>query len=202
MVNGKIYVGCHATNNIDDGYMGSGRRLESAKKKYGIENFKKEILSFHETTEEMLAEEKRIVDEEFLKRPDVYNLQLGGGGGFCLWHKRNAKKFHRDGWKAMNDKLKAEGRKQNPWKRGKTLKQIDHLKKIQMLAVESAWTEESAAKRKDSFNRIEHQRGSKNSQFGTCWVCSKSEVLKIPQSELEKFLSRGFSRGRVVRCTE
>ena len=70
------------TKDMDDGYMGSGRRLANAKKKYGIENFKKEILSFHETPEEMLAEEKRLVTEEFLGRNDVYNLTVGGKGSW------------------------------------------------------------------------------------------------------------------------
>jgi hypothetical protein len=81
-VNGKIYIGCHITKNVDDGYMGSGKRLAYAKKKYGVENFKKEILSFHESPEEMLAEEVRLVNEEFLGRANVYNLTCGGRGSW------------------------------------------------------------------------------------------------------------------------
>lgn len=43
-LNNKFYYGVHSTSNIDDGYMGSGKRLGYAKNKYGLENFEKEIL--------------------------------------------------------------------------------------------------------------------------------------------------------------
>ena len=82
LVNNKIYVGKHITTNLDDGYMGSGKLIQLAEKKYGLDNFKKEIVCFCESEEELNQKEAEIVNEEFLKRDDVYNLKLGGDGGW------------------------------------------------------------------------------------------------------------------------
>ena len=71
LINGKFYIGAHKTKNINDNYMGSGIGITRAIKKYGIENFDKEILYVLESEEEMYALEKEIVNEEFKKRDDT-----------------------------------------------------------------------------------------------------------------------------------
>ena len=53
LVTGDIYVGQHTTSNLDDGYMGSGKILIRAIKKYGVENFRKEIQGFYEDKDEL-----------------------------------------------------------------------------------------------------------------------------------------------------
>lgn len=82
LLNDKIYVGVHKTNDINDDYMGSGTRIKQAIEKYGLENFEKTILKECKTEKEMFALEAEIVNDEFLLRNDTYNLKLGGNGGW------------------------------------------------------------------------------------------------------------------------
>jgi len=79
LINNKIYVGAHKTTNPDDSYLGSGVYLKRCIKKYGKENFKKEVLFIFETEKEALIKESEIVDENFVKSKETYNLKLGGG---------------------------------------------------------------------------------------------------------------------------
>lgn len=62
LVNGKMYIGQHMTDNLDDGYMGSGLHLTRAIKKYGKANFSKEWLMFCEDEEELNYMERVFVD--------------------------------------------------------------------------------------------------------------------------------------------
>lgn len=83
-INGSIYVGIHATDNINDGYMGSGLLIRRAIKKYGIENFVKIILFEGNSYQELLDKETEIVTTEFINREDTYNLREGGNGSAAL----------------------------------------------------------------------------------------------------------------------
>ena len=76
--NSHYYYGVHNTDNLDDGYMGSGKRLQYAYKKYGIENFTKEILKMFQTSEEAFLYEAEVVTEELVKDDACYNCELGG----------------------------------------------------------------------------------------------------------------------------
>lgn len=88
--NGKTYVGVHSTNNIDDGYIGCGiycfgsakgkQRFHRAVRKYGYTAFRRYILSFYDTYDEALEEEKYIVNESWAKDSSNYNTALGGKG--------------------------------------------------------------------------------------------------------------------------
>lgn len=82
MINGKIYVGVHKTKNMGDGYMGSGKLITAAIKKYGEENFTKTIMQSFDNSEDMFRVEKEVVTGEFIARIDTYNLRRGGHGGF------------------------------------------------------------------------------------------------------------------------
>lgn len=58
--------------------MGSGTLLHKAYKKYGIENFNKEILKYFTTRKELVEYEENIVNEVVIKDNNSYNINLGG----------------------------------------------------------------------------------------------------------------------------
>lgn len=81
LVNGKYYIGAHSTDKLDDGYIGSGKILKKAIEKYGIENFKREIISFCDSKKEMFLLEKELLHDNW-KNEICYNVKPGGLGGW------------------------------------------------------------------------------------------------------------------------
>lgn len=75
---GKYYIGVHSTENMNDGYLGSGVGIRRARKKYGDEVIDKEILSFADSREELLEMERAAVTREVVTDPLSYNMTLGG----------------------------------------------------------------------------------------------------------------------------
>jgi hypothetical protein len=88
MINSKIYIGVHRTDNIDDGYMGSGSVLRRAIKKYGIHNFNKKILYQCDSYKEALEIEESIVTLEFIECDNNYNIKVGGMG-HCVFSQKH-----------------------------------------------------------------------------------------------------------------
>ena len=88
LINNKIYIGVHSTDILDDGYLGKGSLIVKAVKKYGKENFKRDILKFFNTREEAFEEERKLVDKDFILLESNYNLKTGGEGG-AMYGKRN-----------------------------------------------------------------------------------------------------------------
>lgn len=89
--NSKIYIGVHKTENPTqfDGYLGCGiysynkkfkadTAFKAAVKKYGSDNFIRTTISIKNTEEEAYALEQVLVDKNFVKRRDTYNMTVGG----------------------------------------------------------------------------------------------------------------------------
>lgn len=111
-VNGKMYIGQHITDDLDDGYLGSGTVIRRAVAKYGEECFTKEWLEFTDNKADLDYLERMYVNEEWLARPDTYNLKLGGVGS--AWY---GKKMSME----LRKKLSEAHRGQRAWNKGKKM---------------------------------------------------------------------------------
>ena len=60
-ITGKYYIGMHSTNNIDDGYLGSGQLLWKSIKKYGKDSHKFEVLELLQSRQELAEKEKQMI---------------------------------------------------------------------------------------------------------------------------------------------
>ena len=84
-INHKTYIGQHKYFKsllVDDGYMGSGSYLRKAQKKYGIENFSKEIITIAMSRSEANVLEKYYIAKERKENTyGCYNIADGGQGG-------------------------------------------------------------------------------------------------------------------------
>lgn len=88
LINNKMYIGKHKSQSFDINYYGSGKILKQAISKYGIENFKNEILYKADSNEELNIYEKRYIKEyrEKFGRQNLYNIANGRDGG-DIFHK-------------------------------------------------------------------------------------------------------------------
>lgn len=110
MLDGKQYIGDHSTDNIDDGYLGSGVYLQRAIKKLGKNSFKREILEFFDDKLSAVnSQEKYILMYDTLS-PKGYNISPKGGYGMpgSFLSEESKKKI------GEKNKLNLKGRKQTP----------------------------------------------------------------------------------------
>lgn len=192
LLNGKIYVGIHKTNNLEDGYMGSGINIKKAIRKYGVSNFKKEYLAIFDKPEEMYEMESFIVSEEFTSNNETYNISLGGNGG---WDSVNSKisleeKIERGKWLGNT-----YGSKAGSW--------TNYEKRIHV------WNTVPLERRKDigrkmglkygGFNKSDQEQIKERlekikhidlTKFG--WVKKVAEILEISHTQVRRFIRKYY----------
>jgi hypothetical protein len=198
LINGKYYIGMHSTNELNDGYIGSGKRLWYSVRKYGKENFKCEILEFLPDRELLAVRERELVNEEILKDSKCLNLKEGGHGGFSSnEHKSafiNAGKLNliNSKKKRLANLAKTKLTKKYRENMSKSLTEYFKLHKGNFTNM----THSSETKKKMSEAKKGTCVGSNNSQFGTCWITNGIENKKIKVTEFNEFQLLGWIKGR------
>lgn len=159
-INGKFYIGMHKTNNINDGYLGSGVLLEKAIKKYGKENFIRDILFECKCEKEMILFEEALLTEEYIKSNfgKIYNLASGGKGGGFIWEllSEEKKKELSENQRILminNNPMKREDLKEKAserWSRNNPSQRPEQKKRISEIHTGKIISEETRKRMSDS----------------------------------------------------
>ena len=201
-INKNYYVGMHSTNDMNDGYMGSGKRIITSISEYGVENFIREILEYLPNRELLIKREMDIVNGEMLKDIMCLNIKKGGDGGFVSEEAQTKRSIAAN--KALNKKLKNDNLFLLKFKNSVS----EGLKKAYI----NGWippatgnkyrlgliTSESTKTKIGNANKIS-QKGERNSSFGTIWITDGMENKKI-NSDCE--IPHGWRSGRYHKKEE
>jgi hypothetical protein len=196
---GKYYIGMHSTDDLEDGYFGSGQLLWKSIKKHGKEKHSMEILEFLPSRRELKTRERELVNEEIVNDPRCMNLCLGGDGGFDTLNANGQNLYGKNGLIGFGGENLAAGRtseaNKTRWDKHRDV-YLNATRASQQKAQLASNTPLAIEKRKATFDRINHQRGETNSQYGTCWVSNNSQSVKIKKESLDEYLAKGYCRGR------
>lgn len=99
---GRYYIGIHSTDNLDDGYFGSGKLITASIKKHGKDLHSKEIIQFFESRKELVQSEVTMVNENLLNDPFCMNIKLGGSGNSPRGHWKSEPMWEAIGLKIKN----------------------------------------------------------------------------------------------------
>ena len=202
-LNGHFYYGVHNTDNLDDGYMGSGRRLHYAYKKYGIENFTKEILKFFNTSKEAFEYEGEIVNETLMKDPNCYNIQGGGKSwnteGLVAVQDKDGKRF----LVLVNDERYLSGELISTAKgyfvaKDKAGKMYYISKNDTRYISGELFGCTKGIKYSDEYKQnMKLALIGKHQNHKTRYVCNEFEIIKIDVNNTEEYLNKGYQTGRI-----
>ncbi len=177
-INGKYYIGKHQTSDLNDGYMGSGKLIRHAIKKYGIDNFTKEIIAILDSEKEMNAKEAELV----VISEDSYNLCDGGHGGFSYINRNSLNNSNRD-TAAVTSYARSFIDRTKHKQMASFLMLERHRKGLVKYDTFTGKKHDDATKNKISKILKEKSKGKLNSQFGTMWITNGVENKKIKKTE-------------------
>jgi hypothetical protein len=194
LLNGKYYIGMHKTTNLNDGYLGSGNLLKRAIKKYGKDNFIKEILLFCESLDELRSNEQQYVTEQVTSDPNSYNLKLGGQGGFTDEMRQTSYNTFRNRLdndpefaKRISENNKIKAAKREGWREANSILMKQRYNDPEFVAKQRAGS------------KIGYQKtfALKQQRLSEGWVWMKDPNNKyrskmIPPTDIEQYLTEGW----------
>ena len=204
-VNNKQYIGSHKYDKqeLDFKYIGSGKTLAKAIKKYGRNNFKCKVLEFCETRDELIEKERyyislynAVISENF------YNIDDGRGNSHTYITDEITKQklserqkqhitIHNDIEEIVINKQDLDQYISNGYKLGRM--SHDYSIRIQKFK-NTHYSDEYEQKRNKWKQNIS------KSVFGRRWVTNEIIDKQVLPEEAQQLVNNGWRYGRVTAC--
>lgn len=197
------YIGAHKTNDINDGYMGSGKYIKLAIEYYGIENFDKKILFNFSTEDEMWEKEKELVN---FNDEMSYNMMEGGSGGWTAVNEKLTPEHYRTAGKKGSDAFIKKMESDPEFKNRHIETSRRNMKKLWKKQphlfdnFHCDWTgrthkQSTIEKMKTTHAKNNHQQGFRNSMYGKMWITNGVISTRIMKNEM---IPEGWRKGRIM----
>lgn len=214
LINRKMYIGKRVSSKfLENNYLGSGKILSSAIKKYGRDSFKVELLEeIYEGEEELNSREKYWIDYyNAVESDDYYNLVSGGHGGFSYINDNRLSPSCNG-----NHPMKGRVGDKNPMYKKKlsesSRKKISDSQKGRVSITDGNITkhilprdtipkgfrkgisDSDRKRREDSWNSLRKSLHS-DKMSDTVIINNGSITLRVKKSELDNYIRNGYIKG-------
>jgi len=188
LLNNKFYIGMHSTSNLKDGYLGSGTHLRYAIRKYGIHNFKLEILEWCDTREELIEREKVLITENHINNPNCYNLKNGGLGGGKFYSKEHQFKCSQSAGFKHGQRMQEDEEYRLNYSKKISQANKKRYTRGDIKSIQETYNWSGKKHKQETIERMKqvkkgHGLGEKNSQYGTKWITNGINNKKIKKSD-------------------
>ena len=192
--NGDYYLGQHTTDNLDDGYTGSGKKLNER-----TDPFIFDILEYYNSEKELNIAEVELIGDLWRTDPKCLNMKEGGVGGWTAVNKTLDRSYmlteeYRDKMRQSSIRLHKEG-KLRKFTKEDCIKGNLRLKKLYPQGTFLGKTHTEETKKKIGLNSAKHMKGKGNSQYGKMWITNEQESTRINKGES---IPEGWRKGRVI----
>jgi len=180
LVNDRYYIGMHSTDDLDDGYIGSGKRLWYSINKHGLEQHKLEILEFLPSREQLKIREAEHINEERIKLdPYCMNLALGGGQCALLSQTPIARLSRKEGLKKFWSSEQAEATKNKISEASKT-RWKNNQYKLKISTKISSSRQSRTEEEKEKYSLLSRRLWAKGTDLHSAQVKRVRESWKDP----------------------
>lgn len=138
----------------------------------GVENFKREVLHVYDNEADMNTKERELVTAQLIESGQVYNIMLGGDGGFGYINSNGLSGSVKGG-------ITCRHLHPNPFLIASNRCKLEES----LLALTKAQTETARKSRILTMQKKGHQQGNKNSQFGSKWATNNIVNLKLTKDK-------------------